>query len=138
MATTKSINVINVASEVEADGGIIAFIKEKEPVAVAFIVTWILGILGTVLVGHHIIGATEWSSLTNTIAPIAITVVLYGLGALTRSKVFSKSTVKTLEAKVAELDSVIKALVSVNTATQATPAPAGIPITLTSSKPPVI
>jgi hypothetical protein len=69
---------------------ITGWVLKKEPVAVA----WSVSMVGEILVGHHIVGAASWTSLTNVILPVATTAG----AALLRDTVFSPKSAAALQA----------------------------------------
>lgn len=74
----------------------IAWFKSKEPVLGGYIVAWVLTNAGAVIVGRtHLITSDQWSTLSNTLTPVLLTVVLGGLAWFSR-------TVVTPVAKVAD------------------------------------
>lgn len=92
-----------IVAEAEGDvqqGGL-AKLKSDEPVLIGGVVLWVLAQLGTVLVGHKIIGTQEWTSLTNTYAPIVITVVIAAISWVIRSVVDSPATANAKNAALA-------------------------------------
>lgn len=91
-------------------------VQNEEPVFARMFVLWALAFAGELLVGHHVVTRTEWSSWTNSVAPTATTVVLGVLTWSMRSRVSSPATVAKLQAvadKVRSLSGVGPLLTSV-------------------------
>lgn len=107
-------NATPAASGVEDKNGLIAYITEKEPVMAAAVTTWFLSWLGTILVGHHIIGTDGWTTTTQEATLVLVPIVTLGLGWLVRSVLNSPRTAKLLAADhiatVADLQSQIEAM----------------------------
>lgn len=65
------------------------WVISKEPVAVA----GALALVGEFLVGHHVVGTSQWTGLTNVILPVATTAG----AALLRNVVFSPHTASAVQ-----------------------------------------
>ena len=87
--------VSNATPAVSGDGSsILSYVTQKEPVMAAAVTIWFLGWLGTILVGHKVVGTQQWTSMTQTATLLLIPIVTLGIGWLVRNVLNSPWTTK--------------------------------------------
>jgi hypothetical protein len=84
----------------------------NEPVLVGAGITWLLSLLGTVIIGHtHLLSSGQWSTLSTTLVPIISAVVLSVVGYVTRKFVTPAWKIVTSDATKAGIpDSFIRSI----------------------------